>query len=64
MRQLEQENNRLTVQIKDIEIVEKKEKNNMAERFEAEKVRDEGRMLWRSMSGDNSCVMEGNPFSK
>ena len=41
MRQLEQENNRLTVQIKDIEIVEKKEKNNMAERFEAEKVRDE-----------------------
>ena len=43
VRHLEQENNRLTVQIKDIEVVEKKEKNNMGERFEAEKVRDEER---------------------
>ncbi|KIH43996.1 hypothetical protein ANCDUO_25990, partial [Ancylostoma duodenale] len=39
VRQLEAENNRLTVQIKDIEIVEKKERNNLAERFEAERAR-------------------------
>uniref|UniRef100_A0A1I7XRA9 Lamin n=1 Tax=Heterorhabditis bacteriophora TaxID=37862 RepID=A0A1I7XRA9_HETBA len=39
VRQLEAENNRLTVQIKDIEIVEKKEKNGLADRFEAEKLR-------------------------
>ncbi|KAK6726576.1 hypothetical protein RB195_004729 [Necator americanus] len=39
VRQLEAENNRLTVQIKDIEIVEKKERNNLAERFDAERAR-------------------------
>ncbi|WKX88581.1 hypothetical protein Q1695_008322 [Nippostrongylus brasiliensis] len=39
VRQLEAENNRLTVQIKDIEIVEKKERNSLAERFEAERAR-------------------------
>uniref|UniRef100_A0A0K0CYV6 IF rod domain-containing protein n=1 Tax=Angiostrongylus cantonensis TaxID=6313 RepID=A0A0K0CYV6_ANGCA len=39
VRQLEAENNRLTVQIKDIEIIEKKERNNLAERFEAERAR-------------------------
>ncbi|CAJ0595884.1 unnamed protein product [Cylicocyclus nassatus] len=39
VRQLEAENNRLTVQIKDIEVVEKKERNNLAERFEAERAR-------------------------
>ncbi|VDM56751.1 unnamed protein product [Angiostrongylus costaricensis] len=39
VRQLEAENNRLTVQIKDIEIIEKKERNNLAERFEAERTR-------------------------
>lgn len=38
VRQLEQENNRLQVQIRDIEVVEKKEKSNLADRFEAEKV--------------------------
>ncbi|KAK6011502.1 hypothetical protein OSTOST_23408, partial [Ostertagia ostertagi] len=37
VRQLEAENSRLTVQIKDIEIIEKKERNNLAERFEAER---------------------------
>ncbi|EGT38006.1 hypothetical protein CAEBREN_12303 [Caenorhabditis brenneri] len=39
VRQLEQENNRLQVQIRDIEVVEKKEKSNQADRFEAEKAR-------------------------
>ncbi|KJH41404.1 intermediate filament tail domain protein [Dictyocaulus viviparus] len=39
VRQLEAENNRLTVQIKDIEIVEKKERNNLADRFETERAR-------------------------
>uniref|UniRef100_A0A1I7UY81 Lamin n=1 Tax=Caenorhabditis tropicalis TaxID=1561998 RepID=A0A1I7UY81_9PELO len=39
VRQLEQENNRLQVQIRDIEVVEKKEKSNLADRFEAEKAR-------------------------
>ncbi|XGW23843.1 hypothetical protein V3C99_005788 [Haemonchus contortus] len=39
VRQLEAENSRLTVQIKDIEIIEKKERNNLAERFEAERAR-------------------------
>ncbi|CAJ0946229.1 unnamed protein product, partial [Mesorhabditis belari] len=39
VRQLEQENNRLIVQIKDIEIVEKKEKDNLAGRYEVEKDR-------------------------
>ncbi|CAD6184200.1 unnamed protein product [Caenorhabditis auriculariae] len=39
VRQLEAENNRLQVQIRDIEVVEKKEKNNLADRFEAEKAR-------------------------
>lgn len=36
VRQLEQENNRLIVQIKDIEVVEKKEKDNLALRYEVE----------------------------
>uniref|UniRef100_A0A183F2R8 Intermediate filament tail domain protein n=1 Tax=Heligmosomoides polygyrus TaxID=6339 RepID=A0A183F2R8_HELPZ len=39
VRQLEAENNRLTVQIKDIEVIEKKERNNLADRFEAERAR-------------------------
>ncbi|CAI5438759.1 unnamed protein product [Caenorhabditis angaria] len=39
VRQLENENGRLQVQIRDLEVVEKKEKNNLAERFEAEKAR-------------------------
>ncbi|KAK5967922.1 Intermediate filament tail domain protein, partial [Trichostrongylus colubriformis] len=39
VRQLEAENSRLTVQIKDIEVIEKKERNNLAERFEAERAR-------------------------
>ncbi|KAF1770710.1 hypothetical protein GCK72_002532 [Caenorhabditis remanei] len=39
VRQLEQENNRLQVQIRDIEVVEKTEKSNLADRFEAEKAR-------------------------
>ncbi|VDO08319.1 unnamed protein product, partial [Haemonchus placei] len=39
VRQLEAENSRLTVQIKDIEIIEKKERNNLADRFEAERAR-------------------------
>ncbi|KAK6059298.1 intermediate filament protein [Cooperia oncophora] len=39
VRQLEAENSRLSVQIKDIEIIEKKERNNLADRFEAERAR-------------------------
>lgn len=39
VRSLESENNRLQVQIRDIEVVEKKEKSNLADRFEAEKAR-------------------------
>ncbi|CAI4230093.1 unnamed protein product [Auanema sp. JU1783] len=42
VRQLEQENNRLTVQIRDVEIVEKRERSSIVNNFDAEKKRLRG----------------------
>lgn len=36
VRQLEAENNRLTVQIRDVEVIEKREKSNIRAAYEAE----------------------------
>lgn len=40
MRQLESENERLTVSIRDTEVVQKKEKNSLENRYEVELVSD------------------------